>query len=170
MRTSPKDVKFITPPNKLKKKVGGGGVPKDRIEKAQDHIVNNTVNFVPQAQEFISEVTKLCKDAQNANTTITQDQLAKPIMNLKANGGMFQYDLITDVADICLTFTEEIETINPDAINVITAHVNTIQIIIKNDMKGNGGPEGKLLIKELQKACNRYFKKHTPYSPSINRF
>ena len=81
-------------------------------------------------------------------------------MNLKANGGMFRYHLISEIADICLNFVESIETINNDAYDVIQAHANTINIIIANKMLGHGGKEGKALIKELEKACHRYMSKH----------
>ena len=81
-------------------------------------------------------------------------------MHLKANGGMFQYHLISDIADICLQFLEAIEEYNDEAIEIIKAHEQTIQIILDNKLKGNGGKEGYELVKELHQACSRYFKKH----------
>jgi hypothetical protein len=152
--------KFINPPNKLKAKVGGGGISPERLKQAQEYINNNAVDFIPHATSFLDLVTELAKEARNSRSDFDRNKLAQPIMQLKANGGMFRYQLISNVADICLQFVEAIQEINDDAYDVILAHVNTISIIINNQMTGNGGKEGKALIKELENACKRYLTKH----------
>ena len=82
-------------------------------------------------------------------------------MQLKANGGMFQYYMISDVANSCLNFVENLEgEFNPDASEIIQAHIDAITTILKHQMHGNGGKEGKELIKELEKACKRYHSKY----------
>lgn len=152
--------KFITPPNKLKAKVGGGGIAPERIKQAQSFINNNSVDFIPHAKTFLDLVTEFAVEAKNSRENFDRNKLADPIMQLKANGGMFKYALISQVADICLRFVEAINEMNDDAYQVIQAHVNTISIIINNKMTGHGGKEGTALIKELEKACFRYIEKH----------
>ena len=154
--------KFITPPNKLKAKVGGGGIAPERLKQAQNFINNNSVDFIPHAKTFLDLVTEFAVEAKNSREEFDRHKLSQPIMHLKANGGMFKYALITQVADICLRFVETIHDMNDDAYQVIQAHVNTISIIINNKMTGNGGAEGAALIKELEKACHRYLDKHQP--------
>jgi len=157
--------KFITPPNKLKAKVGGGGIAPERIKQAQKFISTNSVDFIPHATTFLKLVTEFATEAKNSRENFDRNKLANPIMQLKANGGMFQYTLISHVADICLRFVEAIDEMNNDAYQVIQAHVNTISIIINNKMTGNGGKEGGALIKELEKACRRYLEKYPPKQP-----
>lgn len=152
--------KFITPPNKLKAKVGGGGIAPERLAQAQSFIQNNTVDFIPHAKSFLAIVTEFAKEAKKSRNNFDQNKLAQPIMQLKANGGMFKYQLISHVADICLNFVETIDEMNDDAYDIIQAHVNTISIIINNQMTGNGGKEGLALTRELEKACKRYLNKH----------
>lgn len=82
-------------------------------------------------------------------------------MQLKANGGMFHYQLISDVADICLQFVESIKEYDAEVLEIIEAYENTIDVILENKLRGDGGPEGYELVMELHKACKRYFKKHT---------
>ncbi len=161
--TSSKKVRFINPPNRLKTKVGNGGIPQDRIDRAQLLMNDFDANFRPIARKLASNLGKATQDAIqhiDQNKEFDRDRLVLPIMQLKANGGMFKYSLLTDVADICLQFMESINEYNKEAIDIIKAHENAIQIILKNDLRGDGGQEGYNLVQELHQACTRYFKKY----------
>jgi len=162
MSNTAKTPKYTTPPNKIKEKVGGGGIDPERLKQAQEHINNNNFDFRPIANSFIEKIKDFIERSEASNEQLNHKDLVSPIMQLKANGGMFKYDLVTQIADICLNFVEEIEILNADARVIITAHTNAISVILQNKMTGNGGPEGKALSKELEKACNLYFKKHPP--------
>lgn len=156
------DVRFIKPPNKLKQKVGTGGIDEKLLEKAQHYIEKAELDFVPYAQKFLKELAEFAQEARKGNDNYKEakNKLIGPVMQLKANGGMFQYQLVSDVADIALQFLEAIERMDEDAFDVITAHENTIKVIIANKLMGSGGREGYALVKELDKACTRYFSKH----------
>ncbi len=155
-----KKVRFIKPPNKLKAKVGTGGIDPKLLEKAQEQINKNTVDFVPIANDLLAKLSiqkeALKKDQSKKNT----ENVIESIMQLKANGGMFRYQLVSEIADSCLHFIENIEEFNNDAFIVLEAHENTIKIILKNKLTGDGGKEGYALVKELNKASERYFSKH----------
>ena len=165
MSSSKVKPKYTMPPNKLKAKVGGGGIPPDRREKAQEYIENNQFDFLPYAQNFIENVESYIAKAKTAKTEPDRNELIKPVMHLKANGGMFKYQLISDIADICLTFVEAVDEMNDDAYQVVQAHIAAISVIAQNKMSGKGGQEGKALTKELNSACNRFFSKYKPKLP-----
>lgn len=157
------NVKFINPPNRLKMKAGGGGIPKSHIEQAQKVIENFEMDFRPEAKKLVQildDATNAAIKSIKAGNKINKDEMIHPIMQLKANGGMFKYRLLTDVADICLQFMEALNDYTPDAVEIIKAHENAINIIINNDLKGDGGQAGYVLVQELHKACTRYFKKY----------
>ncbi len=157
-------VRFITPPNTLKTKVGHGGIDKALIKKSQKLIENVEINFLPYAQDFIKKFSIAIKEAikDSSDFEATRESLVAPIMQLKANGGMFRYILVSDIADIALQFLDNLSEINKDGIDVLKAHENTITVIINSNLKGDGGKEGYALVKELHSACNRYFKKYKP--------
>jgi len=160
---SDKKPQFIQPPNILKKKAGIGGLPEDILKKAQAVLDNFESDFRPEAQTLLKTLSLALKKAESCLTTgeiFQKDQLIFPIMQLKANGGMFKFNLLSDVADICLQFMESLEHYNQDACDVIRIHENTIHVIISRNLKGTGGEEGYILVQELHKACLRYFKKH----------
>ncbi|MCK5284079.1 MAG: hypothetical protein KAJ86_00685 [Alphaproteobacteria bacterium] len=161
-KSSTGKVRFINPPNTLKIKVGTGGLNDATIKRSQSYINDVKVDFAPYAKQYLEELEKqsalLQKGAQN-NAEL-KEKIIAPIMQLKAHGGMFKYQLLSDVADIALQFLEAINEINDDASNILNAHKNTMKIIVKNNLTGNGGSEGGKLIRELDKACKRYFLKH----------
>lgn len=155
--------KFITPPNRLKSKVGSGGISEERLRRAQIIMDDFEVDFRPVANEMADTLEKATNTALKElakNKTPDRDKLVFPVMQIKANGGMFKYQLLTDVADICLQFMEAVDEYNKEAIEIIKAHESTIMVILKNDLRGDGGKEGYALVQELHEACQRYFKKY----------
>jgi hypothetical protein len=161
MKKSKKEPRFIKPPNILKQKVGTGSIDETLLEKSQAAINNPKIDFIPYAQQFLKQFSEFAKEARtNDNFKEAKEKIIGPVMQLKANGGMFQYQLVSDVADIALQFLETVETGNKDTFDVIKAHEKTIQVIIANKLKGDGGREGYALIKELDHACQRYFSKY----------
>ncbi|MCC6598456.1 MAG: hypothetical protein IT559_06670 [Alphaproteobacteria bacterium] len=159
----PTKVKFIHPPNTLKAKVGSGGIPESLIRKAQQVMECFESDFRPEARRLVDSLDEALKKAQAAlrsEKDIDKEELVFPVMQLKANGGMFKYELISDVADICLQFMEGVEDYNQDTFEVIQIHKSTINTILNNNLRGSGGPEGYALVQELHAACMRYFKRH----------
>lgn len=154
--------RFINPPNKLRQKVGTGGIDERLLIKSQEFINTNEIDFTPIASDFLKNFQNTIKDAKSGRIK-GKDAVAaliSPVMQLKANGGMFRYQLVSDVADIALQFLERVEELNADGFDVIVAHEKTIAVIIANDLRGDGGSEGYALVKELHEASERYFKKY----------
>ncbi len=161
MADKKKTPRFIKPPNVLKKKVGTGGIDESLLERGQEAINTTEFDFAPYAMQFLKQLSEFARDAKsNDNFKAAKEKMIGPVMQLKANGGMFRYQLVSDVADIALQFLEAVDEANTDTFDVIRAHENTIKIIINNKLKGDGGREGYALIKELDGACQRYFSKY----------
>lgn len=163
---STKKPRFINPPNLLKQRVGSGGIAKERIAKAEQVIEETQLDFLPYAQEYLKELGDAIKgmDSFASDNDKSFDdlvlELTKPTMKLKANGGMFGYALVSDVADILLEFLETFKDVNKDVQMIMKAHENALHVIIKNKLKGDGGTEGDKLVRELEEACKRYFSRH----------
>ena len=154
--------KFINPPNFLKQKVGSGGLPKSIILQAEDVIANHDIDFAPFAKKYVDIIKEAMNEIKQTDIR-THDHVALliyPVMQLKANGGMFGYHLITDVAQSALGFLETIYVLENDAFDILQAHLDTLNTIINNKIRGVAGEEGYSLIEELNKVCARYYKKH----------
>ena len=167
-----KKARLINPPNNLKQKVGTGGLNVKILEKAEHFIFENKFDFEPYARDFLDrledEIKVIRKEKLHGKEAV--ERLIKPIMGLKANGGMFGYPLITEIADIVLNFLENIEDMNEDAYEILNAHEKSLKIIVQNKLTGTGGAYGRELGDELLKACHRYYKKYTIRPQGIATF
>jgi hypothetical protein len=154
--------RIITPRHILREKIGSGGIDPIKLRHAQDYLDHNNVNFEPYAHAFLDRLAQAIADARNAtipDRTVI-NAITRPIVDLKANGGMFQYKLLAEIADILMNFLEEIPELNDDTFNLLDVNFKTMSTIIKNRLTGDGGPSGKALADELYQATRRYRKKH----------
>lgn len=161
-----RDAHFITPPNLIKDKIGDGGLSEAILNRAQDLLENNTEDFRPLAEMYLEQMAngiKAAEQVQGANEKKTEELIVPilyPCMQLKANGGMFRYQLVTTIANIFVQFMEVVERLDAETLDIAQAFHTSIKIVIAGQIKGSGGPQGKALIDELSGACERYFEKH----------
>ena len=162
-QTPKRKAEFINPPNHLKDKVGSGGISDDILDKAEALLENNTVDFQPLAEMYLGSLMKgidMCKDSSASDDDeYLISTMLYPAMQLKANGGMFHYPLITEVADRLIQFLEVIDAPDLESIEIVLAFHTTMRAIIHGKIKGEGGSHGRELLKALNKACIRYFEK-----------
>lgn len=154
---------FIKPPNRLKEKVGSGGLSEDILNKAQALLENNTVDFLPLAEIYLSNLMNGIELAKNYHPSNDLEEyiahMLYPGMQLKANGGMFQYPLVTHIADKLIQFLEVLESVDIEAIEIILAFHTTIRAVVLGKIKGDGGHHGEELMGALNEACVRYFQR-----------
>lgn len=155
-------VRYYNPPNILRQKCGIGGFDPVRIQKAEKLIDNQKVDFHPIAQDILARLKVAIKGAEKMKKPEKKaiNEISGPVMDLKANGTMFGYDLVSEIAGVLLNFLENIKELNDDGFDVVNIHHRTLETIITNKLKGDGGPEGRALAQELYLACQRYKKKH----------
>lgn len=162
-QTPKRNAEFIHPPNILKEKVGSGGISNDILDKAQALLENNTVDFMPLAEIYLDGLMKGIESAKDSNANDDTEYLIStmlyPSMQLKANGGMFHYPLITDIADRLIQFLEVIAEPDLESIEIVLAFHTTMRAIIHGKIQGDGGEHGSDLLSALNKACIRYFEK-----------
>ena len=155
----------IVPPNVLKKKVGSGGFDKKKIEKAQDLIEHNEIDFTPVALELLGDLQEIIENIDSGELEGERaiEKLFFPAMQLRAQGGMFQYPLVSKICDVLINFMETVQAPDPDVMEIVSAHHRTLVAVMSKDMKGKNfsGGAGGDLCKALSDACNRYYKKHT---------
>lgn len=154
-------VQIIKAPRDLQRRVGFGAIDAITLQRAQEVISASTTDFAPVAHGFLDHLELALMRAYNTDMTHRQrlDSLVQPVMDLKANAGMFRYSLVTTLTNVMLGFLEAIPVLDKDAIEIVSAHHRTLQIIIEKKMSGDGGAMGTTLTHELKDACNRYFAK-----------
>jgi hypothetical protein len=156
---------FIFPPNTLKAKVGSGGIDERLIEKAQKMIEESKVDFIPIGHRYLISLQEGVRTTQAKRGMVDDESLIAtmlyPAMQLKANGGMFGYPLVTSVAARLIRFLEHIREPNDDAIEVVTGFTDALQaILLMGESNKKVVQHGDDLYLALDEACSRYFEKH----------
>lgn len=153
---------FISPRNTLKEKVGSGGIPAYVLKKCQDYLEENPVDFIPFAYRFLERLEEIRAShpqaAKRPKETVTE--ITNIIMQLKSNGSMFHYQLISMISDVMLRFLENVTKIDGDFLEIFTVYNKVLNIILNKRLTGNGGREGYILTQELHSACLRYYTKY----------
>lgn len=152
---------YITPPNVIKRKVGSGGIDPEIIVKAQQNLEENTVDFKPIATELIAALDKGLQDTTNGaiKGEAAIEAMLYPAMQLKAQGAMFHFPLVSEISDILVSFLETV-TIPPSesALEIVDAHKLAIGVVISSNMTGRPTMQGQELKTSLMEACIRYYK------------
>jgi len=151
---------LIAPPNRLKEKVGGGGIDETVLNKAQELLENNTVDFKPIALMLVDLLHEAISDAKSGTTQGEEaiEAMLYPAMQLKAQGGMFHYPLISEISNILVNFLETVTDTDKDVLDIVVAHKMSINAVLGSQIKGDGGKVGRELRDALLDACARYYK------------
>lgn len=157
----PSKSKLVKPENSLKKKVGHGGFDAATLTSAQHMIENNTVDFRPQARELSAELGVALNAARSAPGSTNPEimgNLMYPVMQLKAQGGLFHYPLISDISHTIIDFLENIPGLDDIVMDITDAYRKSINAIVTAQIKDGNSGDGKTLRMELDNVCNRYYK------------
>lgn len=154
--------KIIKVENTLQKKAGYGEIGEATISRSEQILLNNTVDFKEVAKPILEKLRSTISYARENPEEIESilPELIKPVMDLKANGAMFKYNLVGHLAGIMLSFLEHITQLTRDSLEIIQAHEKTLTLIIVKGITGDGGVLGAQLTQELEGVCNRYYRKN----------
>lgn len=151
---------LINPPQRLKEKLGSGGLDKSIIAKAQQQLESNTVDFKPIGAHLLGMLDKTLQDIHSGKLRgkAAVKSLLYPVMELKAQGTMFHYPLITDISDTLINFLETVTEVNSDVLSLVNGYKMAATAIFSKGLKGNGGTAGNELRATLSDAYNRFYK------------
>lgn len=169
--TPVREAEFIKADRSLKRKVGSGGLSASILDKAQAVIEESRVDFVPMAQKYLISLKEGIRTAEELEYHVDPEPLItsmlNPAMQLKANGGMFHYHLVSKIAARLIHFLEVIEDIDADSLEVINGYYTALKALIIGQVRGEGGKSGEELYNALNEACYRYFENRPKsYSPT----
>lgn len=148
-------------PSQMKAKAGSGGLEDWIMADAQKKMEAQAEDFTPIANEQIQAledaITKTISGELSGEEMV--EALIYPAMQLKAQGTMFKYPVITEICNTLVNFLDTLgEDIDDDALDVLTAHQKSISAILHHKLSGNGGDAGHALRNALLDVCTRYYK------------
>ena len=156
--TTKSAAEVIQVPNMLKLKVGGrGGIDMAAIAKAEAALKSLSGNF---AQWLNDEIVKLEAARQEVRaqglTAETVETLYLRAHDLKGLGATYEFPLITRLAASLCRLIDEPATRLSAPMFLVDAHIDAIKACVRDDIKVDTHPVGKILAAELEGRVAEY--------------
>lgn len=154
----PKQVYYFRLPNRLKEKAGGlgnsgkGTLPIQSLAEADGTLQRNSFEFHDWALEYLAMMSKICDRAlelPEARRRKPFEKINEIAHELRGQGGTFGYPLITSVGKMLYEITGFSCSLDEMAIRIVKAHIDTMRVVFKDQVTGDGGELGRELIKTL---------------------
>lgn len=147
---------LIKPPNNLASKVtvgGPGAVDEAALKRAEDVIADMTDSYLETVRKDLDRIQKAFADlaAGKGKQRATLESIFEVAHDIKGQGGSFDYNLMTVIGNqLCLFIDGLDEEAEEQDIEVIKLHVDALQVVIAQQLKGDGGKMGTQLLSGLE--------------------
>ncbi len=165
---APIKVRFYRFKNQLRDKTAGIGVDApqlvdlDPAALARAHIalqemVEDYPDWVKTILHKLSEEHRRAVDTPHERRA-QFEKIRRIAHDMKGQGGTFNYQLITDFSDSLYNFTTPNAGMSDNHVEIIKAHIDSMRVVIKDRLQGDGGESGQALKQGLQQAIDKYTK------------
>ena len=149
--------------NRLLEKAGGltgapGALPTRVLAEADSKLDRSATDFHTWALDYLRSLSRLCVVASK----VPADKRRKPFEHinliaheLRGQGGTFGYPLITVVGKMLYQITGLGCPTDDNAIEIVKAHIDTMRVVFRDKVTGDGGEVGRDLLEALKKAIAR---------------
>jgi hypothetical protein len=154
---------LIRPRNTMLERLGGrpgvaGKVDEALLKKAEERIAEAGASYPDRVK---ADLDKLVALANTAATDAGRRADAVAAINLivheiRGEGATFGYPLLTKFASSLFKFTDGLTSPNDRQLALIKAHVDVMAVVVKNGIKGDGGPVGAQIEQSLAMAIEKY--------------
>ena len=155
-------VKYITPPNNLRKKQIDAGVAltidASLVAAAEGKIIGMKGEYLGWVVGDLEKLAAFCdvavKDKDNRAKHV--EDLYNKAVEIKGQGGSFGYPLVTSIgSQLCRFIETEGFGLDDPKMDVVKVHVETLRLVIMQKMEGEGGPMGEKLMTGLAMAVKK---------------
>ena len=158
-------IEIFMPPNMLKAKVGGriAGVDMAAIKRAEQALANLKTEF----GDWINTDVGNLGEARDAFATAANDEtrsaLYRAAHDLRGQALTFEYPLVARVATSLCSLLDGVEG-GDEAVPLalVDAHVNTIRVIVRQDIKQATDKTAVVLTDELDARVREFLEKAKP--------
>jgi hypothetical protein len=130
------EVKVFMPRNQLKEKAGSGGVDVSRVKVAEKRLKESSDTFPHISAKDFDQIEKGLDMAYEGKNIVQAKELVQSAASeLKSNGGMFEYHIISDIAKSLFDFCDAIEGLEGRALTVVQLHVDALRVLMVSNGK-----------------------------------
>ncbi len=130
----------------------------DLIAAAEAKILEMEGDYTDWVQDSINEMDEAHR-AMVEDPETSQQQMAsihRIALELRGQGGIFGYPLMTQFGKSLYETTAENVEPTPKLLDLIEAHIDLINVVVKQKIKGDGGELGRELLNNLSKAKKKF--------------
>jgi len=152
---------IIKPPNNLRDKVsvtGPGVVDEAMLKKGEQVIADMAGSYLEWMQEDLAKIQAAYETLATGDGDIksNMDAVFKVSLDIKGQGGSFNYDLMTAIGgELCNLIEKLGKEPGRSEIEAVKIHIDAMHLVIQNRMTGNGGAQGKAILMGIQKVCDK---------------
>jgi len=151
---------MIQPGNALRLKVGGGrlgAIDPAAIAKAEAALKSLASNFTQWLADEITKLEAARLQVRTAGVSIeTMETLYLRAHDLKGLGTTYGYQLITRIAGSLCRLIDDKEKRLTASMVLIDAHIDGVKAAIRDDIKTEDHPVGKMLVTELERRVTEF--------------
>ena len=153
-------LEVINPPNVLKEKGGTdgpGAIDLEALEKAEKVIASLANSYLDPVADDLRNIDETFGKLEAATGDRKEELMAvfQTALILKGQGGSFGYDLMTTIGNELCRLIEKLDKAGPKEVEAIKLHIDSMKLVISNDIKGDGGVTGKEMLAGLQQVCDK---------------
>lgn len=115
-----------------------------------DSYLDSVAEDIRKTDEAFKKLEAATGDRKEELVEVYQEAL-----NLKGRGGGFGYDLMTAIGNELCRFIEKLDEAGPKEVEAIKLHIESMKLVIANDIKGTGGDAGEKMLAGLQQVCDK---------------
>lgn len=145
---------IINPPHSLGKAIVGDGPPKldsGLLKQAEQAISALEGGFSDLAAVSLAEIRSALAraDANRDDAAAELSTIFTLVMDLKGQGATYDYMMLTEIGDLLKKFTEGRKELTGRDIKIIGAHIDAMQAVLRDEIKGDGGAVGRQIVGNL---------------------
>ena len=154
-------IRIFRPPNHLKRKAGGDDesdalFTEGAVFKAQKAMEKSKGDYLGSALDYVESLKRIMDEADGAPDKSEHFQRVHVLARqLGMQGETFGYPLVSTVGSSLMRFAGSGLPNSASSIELVKVHIDSLTVILRNNMAGDGGETGRELVTQLQAAIRK---------------
>jgi chemotaxis protein histidine kinase CheA len=153
-------IEIFMPPNVLKAKMGNGSLDLSAVGRAEQALEDLKGEFAGWMSQDVSRLVDAGVAYAKQGDVETLCNIYRAAHDLKGHGTTFGFPLIARIATSLCILTDDTAYGLPLPANLIEAHIDAIQAVVRDDIRDPSNEITTVLAAELEQQVAEFLKTH----------